>query len=108
MVLRVNPVCSIWPVDGTSRKIFTKYLTGTLDADASTEVAHGVTASKILAMSVICYNGDTFVYTVSEFRISTLAQSAFVITYDDTNIFIGDVGSDFQGNIYRIKIDYYL
>jgi len=50
------------PIDSTDTKIFTKYLTGTLDADSSTSVAHGVADfDKIRSFTTMAYDdgGDS-------------------------------------------------
>ena len=95
-------------VDSVRTKIFTKYFTGTLDADTSTVVAHGVTggADKILHVSAGVWNGGT-AYLVTDFRGQ--AESAtlrFDLTWGTTNVTIDDVGTTLQSQKYRIKIDY--
>ncbi len=94
-------------VNGVSTQIYTKYLIGTLDADDSTSVAHGVTAANILAVDIIAYNDNTSTYFAEGMYESATANSAFVVAYDATNVIIGSVGTYIQGNAYRIKIDYY-
>lgn len=94
-------------IDGTPTKVYTKYLTGTLVAGTSTSVAHGVTASKILAVSVICYDGDSSYYRASEAHLGADTTAGFSVYYDATNVVIQSVGSRLRGHAYRIKIDYY-
>lgn len=93
-------------VNGTKTNVYTKYFTGNLDADSTTSVAHGVTASNILAVSVICYDDNTSSYRVSEAFYSEQPTITFYVFYGATNITIEGVGSALQGNAYRIKIDY--
>ena len=95
-------------IDGTPTKVYTKYLTGTLDGSSTTSVAHGCTVSKILAVNVICYDSDTEGYRVVEIKLGADANHAFSVYYTDTYIVIGGVGAHLQGQVYRIKIDYYL
>jgi hypothetical protein len=99
-------------VDAVKTNVYTKYLTGNLDADSETSVAHGCTAAKILHVSVIAYQDDVSVYRVNEiFEDASAADEAnyrINITYDATNIIMSGVGAKLQGNAYRIRIDYYL
>ena len=102
-------------VDGTKTKVYTKYLTGNLDADASTSIAHGLAdIDKILSCSVAVYqDGATGPYVVG-YQISDHYSNAapttarFVFSFDGTNVIIGGVGTLIQGNKYRIKLDYIL
>jgi hypothetical protein len=93
-------------VNGTDTKVYTKYLTGTLDADANTNVAHGVTNGdpKILSVSAAAYQDSDGVVQV---RSQTSAHE-FNLSWDDTNIRFTSVGANLQGNAYYIKIDYIL
>ena len=93
-------------VNGTSVKVYTKYFTGTTDADSETVVAHGVTAAKILLVSVIIYDSGNSKYSVAEYRSSSNTDQTFTIRYDATNIVLTSLGSTVQGQAYRIRIDY--
>lgn len=96
-------------VDGTPTKVYTLYLTGTLDADASTSVAHGrADVDKILHVSMVLYNDNVSQYYGSEAHKGASAGNDFLITFDGTNVIISAVGANFQGNKYRIKLDYIL
>ncbi len=96
-------------VDGTKTNVYTKYLTGTLDADSETSVAHGVTGiDNILSVSVMLYDDVAAMYRVEEMFAVAAANNSFFARFDATNIVIGTVGANFQGNNYRIKIDYIL
>lgn len=97
-----------WPINGTGTRIYTKYLTGTLDADSSTSVAHGITGvDNILSVTVSCYETGTSAYRVAElFVAAEEAGIAFAVRYDGTNIIISSVGTEHQDEKYRIKIDY--
>lgn len=91
-------------INGSPTVVHTKYFTGTLDADSSTDVAHGVTAANILHVGGIAFNGAT--YGVLDFTAAEVAASAFRLRYDATNVIFDNVGSNNQGQAYRIKIDY--
>jgi len=95
------------PVNGTSTKVYTKYLIGTLDADTATRVAHGCTAAQILSVSVIAYDDNYLQYSVSDVKHGEEAGHTFTVLYDATDILITGIGSYLQGNAYRIKIEYY-
>ena len=95
-------------INGNKTKVYTKYLTGTLDTDSNTDVAHGVTAANILAVSYIIYSSYSSWYYVGEiFEGSSEGRDIYTI-YDSTNIKFSDVGSEFRGQAYRIRIDYRL
>lgn len=97
-------------VDGTPTKVYTKYLTGTLDADSETTVAHGVTTgkAKILSLSATAYNDDLAKYVSNEFWRAENIPNYFYVAYNDTNVIFTGVGTYVQGNAYRIQIDYIL
>jgi len=94
-------------VDGTPTKVYTKYLTGTLDADAATDVAHGVTGvDNILAVNAVVYNSSLSLYMALELWRSAESIGACWISYDGTNIKFQNVGSNLQGQKYRIGVAY--
>ncbi len=94
------------PIDGTPTAVFTKYFTGTLDADSLTEVAHGITGiDNILHVSAAVFNAAT-VYLVNDFQGAASSTSRFDLSFDGTNVRIANVGSAIQSQKYRIKIDY--
>ena len=94
-------------VDGSKTQVYTKYLTGTLDADSSTSVAHGVTGiDNILSVVVVCYNSTLSAYRVSEIYLASSVTEGLAIRYDATNVIIAGVGAQLQGQKYRIAIDY--
>ncbi len=92
-------------VDGTPTAVYTKYFTGTTDADATTNVAHGVTAANILHVSAAIFHLST-AYFVYDFQFSASAPDAFTLSYNATNIVLGNVGTNNRSRAYRIKIDY--
>ena len=77
-----------------------------LDADSSTSVAHGVTSTNILAVSVVCFDDNLSVFRVSESYFSEQPSIQRFVNYDATNIIITNVGIALQGNAYRIRMDY--
>ena len=97
-------------VNGTKTKVYTKYFTGTLDADASTNVGHGVASglTKILSVTVAAFADNVNTNVVSDFTIGAFATTSLSYTYDGTNVIIGSVGTNIQGNAYYIRVDYIL
>lgn len=95
-------------INGTPTTIYTKYFTGTLDADTITLVAHGITGiDNILSVNVCCYDIVFSNYLSSEAYYGTGAPNAiYVVHFDATNILIESVGSQHQSQKYRIAIDY--
>jgi hypothetical protein len=96
-------------IDGTLTDVYTKYLTGTLDSDDSTSVAHGLTdADKIMHVSVACYDSSRLAYRVYDHRTAVDQASGYKVKFDDINVIIDGVGADIQGQNYRVKVDYIL
>jgi hypothetical protein len=94
-------------LDGTPTKIYTKYLTGTLDADASTSVAHGVTGiDNILSVTVACYNSSASEYCVNYPHGAAGSVAAWHASWDGTNVIIDTAGANVQSQKYRIRVDY--
>jgi hypothetical protein len=95
-------------VNGTKTKVFTKYFTGTSAAAATTNVAHGLTDhTKILQATLTIEFNSTGTYFVYDFEKAATADT-FHLAYDATNLIIGAVGANFQGQPYNIKMEYYL
>lgn len=96
-------------VDGTKAKVYTVYFTGTLDGDESTNVAHGITGiDKILSVSVMLFNDASNKYYGGEAHLGASPNNDFLYQVDGTNVVISGVGTNFQGNKYRVKLDYIL
>ena len=97
-------------VNGTKAKVYTKYFTGTLDSDATTNVAHGVATglTKILSVTVAAFDDQTSANVVADFALTTVADKGLSYIYDGANVSIGSVGADIQGNAYFIRVDYIL
>ena len=96
-------------VDATNTKVYTKYLTGTTDADTSTSVAHGVTTgySKILAVSAAVGDGSSM--TVCDyFNVTTSAANTHRVSWTATNVVLSAIGTAKQSQRYVIRIDYIL
>ena len=96
-------------VNGSPTPVFTKYLTGTLDADSATTVAHGVASglTNILAIHTEVFEDTSFVgYEVTAFKAIAAAGTSYTSYYDGTNVEFLTVGSQIQGNGYKIRIDY--
>lgn len=96
-------------VNGTKTKVYTKYFTGTLDADSQTSVAHGITGiDNILAVSAAAFDDSGSSYGVVDYLRGASAANAWNVFYDGTNVTFDNVGANVQGNNYRIRIDYKL
>jgi hypothetical protein len=93
-------------VNGVQTKVYTKYITGVLDNDDETIVAHGISGgvTSILNISVMCGDGTRLLFT--ENFLNGNADVGYNATVDDTSIYIRNVGSDLRTHGYKIKIDY--
>ncbi len=96
------------PVDTVSTEIFTKYFTGTLDADSSTSVAHGVASGRTKILSLIYTVTDDVTATniVGDIKTGATAAQACEVRLDDASVIFSSVGANIQGNTYTIKIEY--
>ena len=94
-------------IDGTPTAVTTKYLTGSLDSDDTTEVLHGCTAAQILDVGVICYDNNSSAYVAHDYRASASTNGSLYVYFDTTKIYIAGVGSNFWGQAYKIKVDCY-
>lgn len=92
--------------DGAVQQVFTKYFTGSLDADSTTTVAHGVTYTNILFVSVLVENSSSSIFRASGYGEGTQSILRFDIQIDSTNISFTSVGDTPQSDRYRIKMDY--
>lgn len=97
-------------VDGTPTKVYVKYLTGTLDADSQTEVAHGVAnaLTKILHVSATVAADDSIFRVYDYDKSSVSGAIGWFLQWDATNVIFSGVEADHQSHSYRIKIDYIL
>lgn len=96
-------------LDGTMTKVYTKYFSGSLDADSETVVAHGIAdVDKILHVSAVVYSTGTSQYQAAELHGAASATYAYQLNFDATNVKFQVVGSTLQSQKYRIKIDYIL
>jgi len=86
--------------DGAVQQVFTKYFTGTTDADGSTSVAHGVTRSNILHCSAIVNN---WVY---DNVMDRDGSDEWRLSIDATNVVLTTPSNNTQSAAYRIKIEY--
>jgi len=92
--------------DGAVQQVFTKYFTGTLVADSSTSVAHGVTLANILHVSAFVEQQGSGTYRASGYGEGTQAILRFDMQVDATNVTLANVGSSMQSGDYRIKVEY--
>ena len=97
-------------VNGTPTTIYTKFLTGTLDAGSSTSIAHGVSggASKILAANFSAQGDATITnrYVLMDYDTAgAISTHSLSVKWDDTNIVV-NLQNDFASRPYTIRIDY--
>lgn len=89
--------------------IYERFLTGTLDNDDTTSIAHGLSdIDKIYALSVDCYDDTNSMYRVKEHYRSNSSSREYAITLDATNIVIGGVASDYRTHTYKIFLKYWI
>lgn len=95
-------------VNAGTAVVHTKYFTGNLDADTATSVAHGIATgkTKIYAMSACAYDDNIGGYVTIEAYKTASGDNAIVVYFDDNNVVFSGVGAFYQGNGYKIKIDY--
>lgn len=96
-------------VQGVAAVVFTKYLTGNLDADSQTAIAHGVanSATKLLSVSVLCFD-DTNSNWIPPCSGSIETARSFLVSTGVANVLVFSVGANLQGHAYRVRIDYIL
>jgi len=95
-------------IDGTPTKVYTKYLTGSLDGDDTTLVEHGCSVTKILSLTAAVWDDNQTVYRVLATQAVASANHSYTLVYGSTYVQFRTVGAYLQSNAYRIKIDYYL
>ena len=97
-------------VDGTKTKVYTKYFTGTTDADSSTDVAHGISnaLTKILHVSASVFNSGSNKFIHSDYRNGASINDTLSIDHDANSLRLTGLGTNFQSQVYRFKVDYIL
>jgi hypothetical protein len=96
-------------VDGVKTKVYTKYLTGTTAAGATTTKEHDITGiDKILSVTSQIYSTTNSIYRVYSAGDVTGTGASYLLSYDGTNVEFSTVGANLQSQKYRIKIDYIL
>ncbi len=95
-------------ISGVLEVIYETNFTGTSDADAQTQIAHSVTASKIRHVSSTIYDGTGTFYWVYDVNTGAGATTAYQLIFDATYILITGVGARLQGQAYTVKMDYYI
>ena len=94
-------------VNGTPTKVYSKIITGTLDADASTNFAHGVgDIDKIYCVSAVIFDNANSVYHSEDYRGPAPDTLSWQLSFNASIIIIDLVGADSQGQKYRVRIDY--
>ncbi len=90
-------------------QVFTKYFRGTLDADDTTGVAHGVTYTNILSITVMVEEQGQSRFRFIDLKTGTIPSSTTLgieLYVTASNIIFAGVGSGFQSGDYRIKMEY--
>ena len=105
---QINDKKDLHDVNDVETTIYTKYFTGTADADSSTNIAHGITnaIAKILSVNAVMYSDSVNKYMAN--MTGGSVGGTFKIMYDATNIILDDVTATMQGNGYRVQVDYIL
>ena len=96
-------------VNGSKTKVYTKYITGTMDNDTETQVLHGVTAANILHVSTIIFDGNLERYRCQEIGRGSYGANpagSWDVHYDNTTIYLANTLSYLQGQDYKIRVDY--
>lgn len=103
-------VVSVSTTDGTiatgsGNAMKWKLLSGTLAAAATTNVAHGLTASKIYGVIISFAQATGWYATGLFYGAGVGAGDELVVRYDATNVIL-DTGVNYQGRAYKILIFY--
>lgn len=98
-------------IDGTPTAVTTIYLTGSLDADDSTDVAHGIDVgggSVILHVSAMVNDGtaDWWVSDINVDSTTAVDSQRFELNVGATAVKFRHVGSTFQSQSFVVKIDF--
>ncbi len=93
-------------VNGTKRKVYTKYFTGKTDNDSLTTITHGEDFDKILSVTSMVFNGTN--YVVSEAWITGEANNNIAVDITSTEIRLNDLSANLWEENYRVKMEYYL
>jgi hypothetical protein len=90
--------------------VYSKYLTGNVDSDSSTTVAHGVGSglTKIINIYADIFNDSISQRIANTVFREEVAAFEHSVIYDDTNVEFTGVGTNLQGNGYKIYIEYYI
>ena len=89
--------------DDTGRLTRQKILTGTTDADASTDIAHGLTKDDILSVNILITDASDNDHPPNRPAASNYDYSYYV---DGTNIVLETVNANLQSKSYRCLIIY--
>ena len=93
-------------VDGVKTKVYTKYWTGTLDADNRTEITHNVDYDKILFCGYSIGRAAGAFYSCGELYDVHAAALTCEFGYNATFIIFSTVGVLWQTGKYRIRLDH--
>jgi len=96
-------------VDGVATKIYNKTLIGTTDNDIRTDILHGVSDfDKIINCTGFIKSASFTLYRVKEHFLVSSASNSYIIVIEPGTISFASVGSDLQGQPYKLYIEYYI
>ena len=96
-------------INGTKTIVYTKYFTGTLDNDSTTDITHNIADfDKILLVTATVWDDGQPAYLSSEFFRASSANASLILYTYSTTVSLSSVGTNLQGNNYRVRVDYYL
>ena len=100
-------------VNGAKTKVYTEYLTGIMDSDSLTQIAHGINDfQKILNITISIFSSSSNnascpnTYYTSDALSVDSGIAGWSGQYDGTNIIISNVEVCHHGQPYRIKVEY--
>jgi hypothetical protein len=102
----------LWDIDGTDTRVFTKYLTGTLDSldgERAQGHAHGLVYTNILSVTVAVEEQGQSRFRFMDLKTGTIPSSTTLgieMYYNASNIIFAGVGTGFEDGDYVIKIEY--
>ena len=90
---------------GSAPTVKMKKLTGTIPSSGNMVISHGLTASKILDISVLILGSNSFTFPPSGNGLANITNQ-YRMFFSSSDIYIYDIGSIFQNQPYRILITY--
>lgn len=101
--------CELLDVSGSLEAVYTKYLTGTLDADAATTIEHGISGAVIISAMCSAKVGPIYyVYDFDNPGASTGSGFIFHFSSSSESFVIGNTNEFLYSEPYRIVFKYYI